>query len=401
MWLKLITMKRLIYSFFISVAALSVFGQQDNSPQNLASTLISNTAQKLNIGGYAQVDMTSQLQSGKRSNASLDVSRMVISMGYRFSDKTQFLTEVEFEHVKELYVEQAFLNHTFNDALSFRAGLMLIPMGIINEYHEPTAFNGVLRPMVDNTIVPTTWREIGAGFTGRFQDIGLKYQVYLVNGFSSYGSDGKGTLNGSGYLRNGRQRGAKSFLSAPNLSAKLDYFGIMGLKIGLAGYFGDTQSALFNNLDKSDGALTARADSSIVGIAMVGLDARYSWKGFQARGQIIYAKQSNSSAYNSFTHGDLGSAVTGYYIEESYNAFRLTSSSHQLNVFCRFEHYDTHLEVEPGTSRQDKFSVNEYVFGLGWKPAEGAVFKVDARMRKSKADSSFTTYLNAGIGVWF
>jgi hypothetical protein len=345
--------------------------------------------------------MTTQLQSGKRSNTSLDVSRMVISMGYRFSDKTQFLTEVEFEHVKELYVEQAFLNHTFSDAFSFRAGLMLIPMGIINEYHEPTTYNGVLRPMVDNLIVPTTWREIGAGFAGRFQDISLRYQLYLFNGFSSYGADGKGTLSGSGYLRNGRQRGAKSFLSAPNLSAKVDYYGIRGLKLGLAGYFGDTQSALFNNLDKSDAVMMARADSSVVGLGMVGLDARFTWKGFQGRAELIYAKQSNSGAYNDFTNSDLGASVLGFYYEEAYNLLKRTSSSHQLNIFCRFEHYDTHFSVEEGTVRQDKYRVNEYVLGLGWKPAEGAVFKIDTRLRKAKTESSFTPYLNAGIGVWF
>lgn len=394
-------MRRLIYSLILCCTAITAFGQQDNSPQNLASVLLSKTNQKLNIGGYAQVDMTSQLQTGKRSNTSLDVSRMVMSLGYRFSEKTQFLAEVEFEHVKELYVEQAFLNHNFSDALSFRAGLMIIPMGIINEYHEPTTFNGVLRPMVDNLIVPSTWREIGAGFTGRFQEIGLKYQVYLVNGFSSYGSDSKGTLNGSGYLRNGRQKGAKSFLSAPNLSAKVDYFGIRGLKLGLAGYFGDTQSALFNNLDRSNEAAIARADSTVVGIGMVGFDARFGWKGFQSRAQVIYAKQSNSAAYNDFTNSDLGKSVLGFYIEESYNLLKLTSSSHQLNVFCRFEYYDTHFSVDESAVRQEKCRVNEYVFGFGWKPAEGAVFKIDARLRKAKTDSNFTPYLNAGIGVWF
>lgn len=394
-------MYKLLYSLILCLTVISTFGQQDNSPQNLASTLLAKTVQNLNIGGYAQVDLTNQLQPGKRSNTSLDVSRMVLSLGYRFSDKTQFLAEVEFEHVKELYVEQAFLNHTFHDALSFRGGLMLIPMGIINEYHEPTTYNGVLRPMVDNLIIPTTWREIGAGFTGRFQEIGLKYQLYLVNGFSSFNSDLKGTLNGSGYLRNGRQRGAKSFLSAPNLSAKVDYFGIRGLKLGLAGYFGDTQSALFNNLGRSDDAAIARADSSVVGISMVGLDARYNWKGFQARAQIIYAKQSNSAAYNDFTNSDLGKSVLGFYYEESYNLLRLTSSTHQLNVFCRFEHYDTHFSVDESAVRQEKYRVNEYVFGFGWKPAEGAVFKIDARLRKAKTDSSYTPYLNAGIGVWF
>jgi hypothetical protein len=401
LWKNLTTMNKLFCSILISCISIVVSAQTDNSPQNLASTLLSNTSQKLNIGGYGQVDMTSQLQSGKRSNASLDVSRVVLSVGYRFSDKTQFLTEIEFEHVKELYVEQAFLNHTFTDALSFRAGLMLVPMGIINEYHEPSTYNGVFRPMVDNTIVPTTWREIGAGFTGRFQEASLKYQLYLVNGFSGYGSDGKGTLNGSGFLRSGRQRGAKSYLSAPNLSAKIDYYGIRGLKLGLAGYYGDTQSALYNNLDKSNENLIARADSSVVGVAMVGFDVRYSWKGFQGRGQVVYSKQSNSAAYNSFTKTDLGATVIGFYYEEAYNVLKHTSSTHQLTPFFRFEHYNTHLTVDPEITKMEKYSVKEYVFGIGWKPAEGAVFKVDMRMRKSKADEGYSNYLNAGIGVWF
>jgi hypothetical protein len=394
-------MQRFTYLIVFILAGLQVFAQNDQAPQNLASKLISDSSQKLNIGGYATVDMTTQFTEGKRSNTSLDVSRMIMSMGYRFSEKTQFLAEVEFEHVKEIYVEQAFLNHTFNDFLSFRAGLMLIPMGILNEYHEPTTFNGVLRPTVDNLIVPTTWREIGAGFTGRFQELGLKYQVYLVNGFSSYGTDNKGTLTGSGFLRNGRQKGAKAFASSPNLSAKLDYYGIRGLKLGLAGYFGDTQSALYNNLDTSNEALVARADSTVVGIAMVGLDARYTLGGFQARGQWIYSSQSNSGAYNQITGNDLGAAVTGYYLEAAYNVFKHFQTSHQLTPFVRFEHYNTHLQVEAGSTPKDKYNVNEWVAGLGWKPAEGAVFKADLRLRKSMADAVYSPYFNAGIGVWF
>ena len=142
-------MKKILFLLIIFIGSIPLVGQNDNQPKNLASTLISNPDKKLNIGGYASVDFTKSMNSDIRSNASLDVSRMILSMGYRFSDKTQFLTEVEFEHVKELYVEQAFLNHSFSDLLNFRAGLMLIPMGIINEYHEPSTFNGVGRPMVD------------------------------------------------------------------------------------------------------------------------------------------------------------------------------------------------------------------------------------------------------------
>jgi len=139
-----------------------------------------------------------------------------------------------------------------------------------------------------------------------------------------------------------------------------------------------------------------------VGIAMVGLDARYTLKGFQARGQWIYSAQSNTGAYNAFTKSDLGSGVTGYYLEAAYNLLRHFKTTHQLTPFVRFEHYNTHQQVEAGTTRQSKYLVNEWVAGLGWKPAEGAVFKVDVRLKKSAADTSTTTpYLNAGIGVWF
>ena len=87
---------------------------------------------------------------------------------------------------------------------------MLVPMGIINEFHEPTTFNGVERPSMDNKIVPTTWREIGIGVAGRMDGLALRYQAYLFNGFISHdGNEGK--LKGSNGLRGGRQK-------EPNLS---------------------------------------------------------------------------------------------------------------------------------------------------------------------------------------
>ena len=82
---------------------------------------------------------------------------------------------------------------------------MLVPMGIVNEYHEPTTFNGVERPSLDNKIVPTTWREMGIGVSGRINSASIRYQAYLMNGFLSYGESHK--LRGSDGLRKGRQKG--------------------------------------------------------------------------------------------------------------------------------------------------------------------------------------------------
>ncbi|MEP0264136.1 MAG: hypothetical protein ABJE42_09475, partial [Dokdonia sp.] len=139
-----------------------------------------NTAQKLIAGNYANAvtvsaygELTYNQPEG--DNGELDVQRLVLLFGYKFNDKTQFITEIEFEHVNEVFVEQAFVNYNVGSNISIRGGLMLVPMGIVNEYHEPTTFNGTERPAVDNVIVPTTWREIGIGVTGRLNEYSIGY----------------------------------------------------------------------------------------------------------------------------------------------------------------------------------------------------------------------------------
>ena len=392
--------KVLLFVLILTINLAAVKGQESTEPQNLSSEILAKKESKLEFGGYGQVDFSKQLLENRATNASLDVSRVILGMGYSFSSKTSFFSEVEYEHVKELYVEQAFINHSFNDFLNLRAGLILIPMGIINEYHEPTTFNGVNRPTVDNIIVPTTWREIGIGLTGRFQGPGIKYQAYLVNGFSGY--DGtKGLINGEKFLRDGRQKGAKSIMTSPDLSVKIDYYGVSGLKIGISGYFGKTESALYKNLDLSNVTSVARADSSILGVSMAGLDVRYNRSGLSLRGELILSLMINTTQYNALTGNDVGRSVRGMYAEIAYNVLQKTDSEYSLTPFFRYENYDTHFKVDPGATEQEKYQVNEFVFGIGWKLAEGAVLKADMQLAKSAADATIRKTVNAGIGVWF
>jgi len=378
----------------------AIRGQETNEPINLSADVLAKAKDKLVFGGYGQVDFYKQFAEDRSINSNLDVSRLVLSLGYSFTSKTSFFTEIEYEHVKELYVEQAFINHSFTDYLSFRAGLLLVPMGIINEYHEPPTFNGVNRPAVDNLIVPTTWREIGLGFTGKFNGPGIKYQVYIMNGFSGY--DGtKGLITGEKFLRDARQKGAKSFMTTPDLSLRADYYGIRGLKLGLSGYFGKSESALYKNLDLSNSASVAQADSSIVGITMIGVDARYDYGGLSLRGEYINSFVSNTAEYNKLTGNNAGSRVKGIYAEISYNLLHGTLSDYRLTPFLRYESYDTHSAVAEGIVKEDKYSVREYIFGIGWKLAAGAVLKIDFQIAKSAADETSRKTLNAGLGVWF
>ena len=387
-------MKKIIFLFAISfsVSTLAQTTKKDsiNNPNNQINAaqriLSSNLNQKgLTVGGYAEA----HYNKASGENALLDVHRVVMLFGYKFNERTQFITELEFEHVKEVYVEQAFLQYSINDNMNVRAGLMLVPMGIINEYHEPTTFNGVERPSMDKSIVPTTWREIGLGVSGKFDDVSLRYQAYMFNGFTS-DNNGK-FLGGKNGLRNGRQKGAESTMNNVNFAGKLDYYGLPGLRLGLSGYFGRTQS---------DNAL-ANTPGADVGVAMIGLDARYAKRRFTARGQFINASISDSKEYNALYGSDLGSTLRGWYLETAYNLLP-SNKEQQLFGFVRYEDFDTHAATESGLARNLAYDRNEWTFGLTYKVAPGAAFKADYQIKNNAVvGSTAIKQLNLGFGVWF
>lgn len=392
------------------LASLTLFSaaqeknEDNNQYLNAADQLLQSDG-KLIIGGYGEVHYNQPLSSEIRNNGVLDVHRVVLLFGYNFSEKTQFITEVEYEHVSEVYIEQAFVQHEINRYLNFRGGLVLIPMGIVNEYHEPTTFHGVERPTIDSKIAPSTWREIGFGFTGNIMEASLKYQAYLVNGFNGY--DGSAKLNGNNALRSGRQKGAESYISAPNFSGKLEYYGIRGLNIGLSGYFGDTQSKLYHKVSKTDAAALAKADSSVVGISMLGLDGRYTYKALQLRGQFYYTSLSNTGQYNQFTGkdgklNDMGSAMMGYYLEAAYNVLRFVpETNYALYPFVRLEAYNTHQGVNAGAIANPAYRSKLLTTGLTLNLAQGVVLKTDLQFSKTDAASKYNTSFNAGFGVMF
>ena len=359
---------------------------------NAAQRLLSgNYGDAVTVGAYGEITYNQP----EALNGEMDVQRLVLLFGYKFTDEVQFITEVEFEHVQEVYIEQAFVNYAVAPNLSIRGGLMLVPMGIINEFHEPTTFNGVERPAVDNVIVPSTWREIGVGVTGRFNDLSLGYQAYVFNGFKSASIDGEGGINGflkgSNGLRSGRQKGIQSTIDSPTFSLKFDYYGIPGLRLGLSGYFGDTQAE--DEIDAIDG--------SSIGISMIGLDARYAYKRFTARGQFINASLSNTESYNNLTNKDLGSALQGWYLETAYNLLP-QEKKQRLFAFVRYEQFDTHAKIEGDLVRNNAYNRSDITTGLSYHIAPGVVLKGDYQIRdNAQSNSELPNMLNFGIGVWF
>ncbi|WP_372753720.1 hypothetical protein [Labilibaculum sp.] len=390
-------MKKGLLFVAMITAFYSINAQETQEHKSIGTTILERVKdEKLSIGGYGEIHYNQQVSGNTRYNGKMDVHRMVLFFGYQFNDKTSFVTEIEYEHVKELYVEQAFLNYNVRANASLRAGLMLVPMGIVNEYHEPTTFNGVERPSVDNSIVPTTWREIGVGVSGRVSSLPLKYQVYVMNGFNGY--DDGGLLGGSSGLRKGRQKGAESSFTSPSLSAKVDYYGVKGLNIGMAGYFGKTQSSEFDGLDKNDDFAVAVADSTRVGISMLGMDLRYQLNALQVKAQYIHSFINDVAEYNDKTGQDLGKQMQGYYLETGYDL--LHGKEQALVPFVRYENYNTQHKVDGNTTVNKAYDREEVFFGVSYHLAKGAVVKADYQTSKDANDEK-KNYVNFGVGVWF
>ena len=226
-----------------------------------------------------------------------------------------------------------------------------------------------------------------------------------MNGFNGY--DGTANLSGKYGLRKGRQKGAESYISTPNFAGKVEYYGILGLNLGFSAYLGNTQSVLYDGIDRNNSSAKAKADSSVVGISMFGLDARYRIGGMQMKGQLYYTSLSNTKEYNAFTSvngesNDLGSSMFGYYLEAGYDVFHNNSNiKTQLIPFVRYSNYDTQFTTEGDIQDNDAYAKNVITAGINLKLTQGSAFKTDIQFLKSQDKDEFSKQFNMGIAFWF
>lgn len=362
---------------------------------------------RLSIGSYGEAHYNAPVVENKFSNGTVDLHRVILFMGYKFNQNLQFFTEIEFEHIKEVYVEQAYIDYSVNSAFNVKAGVILIPMGYVNEFHEPTLFNGVERSSVDKYIIPSTWSEVGFGFHGLLRKANLKYQIYAVNGFNGYdGSEAK--ISGANGLRSSRQKGAEASMRFPSVTGKLTFFGLNGLRMGLSGYYGMTETKKYDGLDRTNEEAILSADSTRLEVGMIALNATYNIGGFQFMAVGNYTSLGNNGEYNEYMtdhHGsnpDVAKEVFGYYGEIAYRwKLKKATEYPQLIPFVRYENYDTQHTV--GREMTDNANYHKEVLtgGLGFQITPGTIVKADYQWIKSEANPKPTGLFNLGFGYWF
>ena len=193
------------------------------------------------IGGYGELHYNNLEQGDGTDIEEMDLHRFVLFFGHEFNERTRLVTELEVEHGGveadgspldgEVEVEQAYVEMDFNDNISGKAGVYLLPIGILNETHEPPAFYGVERNPVENIIVPATWWAGGAAVTGRFAN-GISADFGIHSGLAVP------TTGSSAFrIRSGRQKISNASANDLAMTGRIKYTGISGLELAASLHF--------------------------------------------------------------------------------------------------------------------------------------------------------------------
>ena len=334
------------------------------------------------IGGYGELTLNAP------SNAPnvVDLRRLVLYVGHNFTQQLRFYGELEVEHAVtsatdkgEFEVEQAFLDYLAWKPLNFRAGVIIIPMGIINVYHEPPTFNGVDRPETDQVIIPSTWREPGAGVFGEWR--GLRYQAYVVNGFNADG------FTASAGVREGHQEAQLALGRDWGLAARVEHAFPYLYRYGISADAG--VSFYFANADQGQPQFKG-SDGDSVPVTMVDGDLRLRTRGLELRAEIASVfiggthrlnrgLAATALASGASFDGPVAHQLLGGYVELGYNVLQPLHSraGRQLVPFCRYEHVDTQYEVAADLGRAPGNRHDTFTGGLTFRPIAEVAVKLD------------------------
>ena len=326
----------------------------------------------ISLGGYGEM----LYQDRQGASDELDFLRAVIYFGAKLSPEWLFNSELEFEHATvsdnndgsgdeapgSVSVEFAYLEYRPGGRTDFgvRSGLLLVPMGFVNELHEPNVFLSANRPELERQIIPSTWRENGIGVFGETDN--WNWRAYAINGFDAAGFD-------AGGLRGGRQSGGQTLADDFALVGRVDYQGTPGLLVGGSAYFGGagqdnagfgtTTTTLFEgHIDWRPGSWRTRA----LGVL----------------GSVDDVEQLNA-AQGFVGDQSVGEDLEGYYVEIGYDVMShiAPESNQELVPFARYERFDTQASVPDGFTRDPANDRELLTVGVSWLPTPAVAIKAD------------------------
>ena len=330
---------------------------------------------RTSIGGYGEL----HYNGGAKDE--IDLHRFVVNINHDFNEDMRFFSEVEIEHAVagdgkpgEVEVEQAFIEFdlTEDDSQRAKAGVFLIPVGILNEVHEPPTFFGTERNPVENNIIPSTWWEGGAGLSGSIGQSGFSYDAAIHSGLATPTSGENAFL-----IRSGRQKVAEAEATDPAFTGRLKWTGYPGVELGVTGQY---QKDITQN----------SGDDEDAGATLIETHADLRRGGWGLRG--LYARWDiDSNAAEAIGRDE----QVGWYVEPSYRfdvPFGYDGEG-ELGVFARYNEYDNNAGTSASTTDFEQTD-----FGINYWPTENIVLKADMSLVDGPSASNDDDIFNLGIG---
>ncbi len=336
----------------------------------------STQAGEVHLHGYGELHFNAPTNADNE----LDLHRFVLGLSYTFDDQWSFDMEIDFEHAfEEPEFEFLHLDYAYREELNFRGGLLLMPVGQLNQSHEPNLFFSVERPYTEKNIIPTSWQEPGIGVFGQVGN-GIDYQGYLVAGMKADGDDG------SKGIRGWRSKGIESSANEVAFVGRLSW-SQPGLQVGASLFHGGVDQG--RDLDfNSDLTLWA-------------LDFHWTQSGFDLRGTYASSSVSNPEDLNAYLglEGDksVGDQL-GYYVTAGYDLFN--GKKQRLMPFVTLEHFDTQENVPTGFLNKEATEQDVVTVGLAYFPIPRLALKVDYEQWQDGADGERSQF-NAGFGFQY
>lgn len=371
-----------------------------DAPSMQAENMSGLDSSRFSFGGYGEVhaNFIEGKDASGNSNDMFDIHRLVAFIGYRFNDWIRFQSEIELEHALvsnsgggEVEVEQAYVDFLLSDLLNIRAGRTLVPVGYINQHHEPPTFNGVERPSFTKYIVPSTWWSDGVGIFGSLGSR-ITYEAYLLAGLDGSQFDDTNGIRGSRLKE-------RPSLNDPAYAVRLDYFPLADSESSLVSHLRIGTSFYRSGLDNGN---KGKDPGTAGDISIYSADFSANILRLDLKGAVAFEEIDGAAMIG----GGVAEEIFGYYTEAGYHILPASWKKGKLKeadaiAFVRYDDYDTQYTMPSGVAENPAGDRYDWTFGITFLPVPNLAIKADYQVKKSAAAIDPDNAINLGIGWQF
>ncbi len=368
-------------------------GRSGAGDAGVGAAKVYGAAPGVSLGGYGEF-LFEAPTGAVDTERTADYYRFITYVGYKFSDRILMNTEIEVEHasteagpsgeIGAVSLEFSYLELALAPGWSVRAGNLLVPVGFVNRMHEPPFYRGNARPTVERRLLPTTWRELGAGIVAE-PAAGWRAELYAVNGLDAAAFGPRG-------IRDGRQGGNHARWEDVAVTGGLDWTPVDGFTAGGGVFAGGAGQGRLYDGERIDGFVT-------VGEA----HAELRRGPFRARGLVAATSIGDAARIAAEVGDTVPERQRGGYLEASWDVAGLLGmpGGQSLLVWGRREDWDLQHRVPGGAVRDAAQDGASTAVGVDYLPHPQVVIKVDWVHEENEADDDGNDPLRVGAGFVF